>query len=516
MTNNIPEKDIVNETIKLVEDNASDDYTDIGSLNNNNEKHLMEEIFYSGVIIKNNYVLLKKIGSGSNANVWITFDILRQNYCAMKIQDNLCYHDGHKEVEIIKKINKYQNEIHKEHFYCVNMNDCFVFCESEEDKFVCSIYELYAGSLGMVLQNGKFKYGLPIPIVKTITRQLLIALSVLHEELQIIHTDIKPENILFKGIFEDHRIIMKLFEESGFQEKYKALCSLNLSEEIFEKELDDLAVQCVQAIDALDIYVGGCEEEFSQDEEDFDENVYDDDLQNDNDNSDESGERDVKKFNERRQSVDDLIEYLQYTQIHDMDEEAGYDFEEILNKKATTSDPYDIIDEKYLTNCTIALTDFGNSYFYKERTRNEIQDRKCRAPEIILDLNYGFACDMWSVSCVVYELLTGYSLFGLYNVPLNHDIHHLYLMEKIFGSIPISMKKLSKRKKFLFDKTRNYHIKNISEFEPVSLKEILIKQHKMNEKDANEVIEFLMCCFKFNPSQRYTASQLLKHKWLSN
>ncbi|GFH33417.1 protein kinase domain-containing protein, partial [Haematococcus lacustris] len=38
--------------------------------------------------------------------------------------------------------------------------------------------------------------GVPIPIVRNLARQMLVGLDYLHRELQIIHTDFKPENVM--------------------------------------------------------------------------------------------------------------------------------------------------------------------------------------------------------------------------------------------------------------------------------------------------------------------------------
>jgi serine/threonine-protein kinase SRPK3 len=38
--------------------------------------------------------------------------------------------------------------------------------------------------------------GIPIPVVKRIAKQVLMGLDYLHRECGIIHTDLKPENVL--------------------------------------------------------------------------------------------------------------------------------------------------------------------------------------------------------------------------------------------------------------------------------------------------------------------------------
>jgi serine/threonine protein kinase len=57
------------------------------------------------------------------------------------------------------------------------------------------------------------------------------------------------------------------------------------------------------------------------------------------------------------------------------------------------------------------LIDFGAScedcttgFFY-------VQSRYYRAPEIVLGLDYDHAVDMWSVGCVLYEMVVGSPLF---------------------------------------------------------------------------------------------------------
>ena len=206
--------------------------------------------------------------------------------------------------------------------------------------------------------------------------------------------------------------------------------------------------------------------------------------------------------------------------MHDFDAECGYDFDSVLNNRPNTTDFKTIVDDSNILNCEIALTDFGNSYFYEKRTKNEIQDRRYRAPEVVLDFNYDYGCDIWSFACVIFELLTGFVLFdpldAPISAPLNRDIHLLYLMEKTLGEIPISMKKASKRNRFLFDKKRNYHIKNIEPFVKKPLKEKLIKQFLFSEQEATEISDFLMCGLKYIPSQRMSAKNMLNHPWLKN
>ena len=57
------------------------------------------------------------------------------------------------------------------------------------------------------------------------------------------------------------------------------------------------------------------------------------------------------------------------------------------------------------------VIDFGSSCFEDERLYTYIQSRFYRAPEVLLGLPYGPAIDVWSLACILAEVLTGYPLF---------------------------------------------------------------------------------------------------------
>uniref|UniRef100_A0A8C2FJH9 Dual-specificity tyrosine-(Y)-phosphorylation regulated kinase 2 n=1 Tax=Cyprinus carpio TaxID=7962 RepID=A0A8C2FJH9_CYPCA len=58
----------------------------------------------------------------------------------------------------------------------------------------------------------------------------------------------------------------------------------------------------------------------------------------------------------------------------------------------------------------IKVIDFGSSCYEHQRVYTYIQSRFYRAPEVILGARYGMPIDMWSLGCILAELLTGYPL----------------------------------------------------------------------------------------------------------
>ena len=60
--------------------------------------------------------------------------------------------------------------------------------------------------------------------------------------------------------------------------------------------------------------------------------------------------------------------------------------------------------------------------------------RHYRAPEVILQLDWSFPCDLWSMGCLLVELFTGKPLFQTFD-----NREHLRMMEVILGSFPRGM-----------------------------------------------------------------------------
>uniref|UniRef100_A0A3B3CHL2 non-specific serine/threonine protein kinase n=1 Tax=Oryzias melastigma TaxID=30732 RepID=A0A3B3CHL2_ORYME len=64
-------------------------------------------------------------------------------------------------------------------------------------EHVCMVLEVLGDQLLRWIVRSNYT-GLPLPCVKSILRQVLQGLDYLHTKCKIIHTDIKPENILLR------------------------------------------------------------------------------------------------------------------------------------------------------------------------------------------------------------------------------------------------------------------------------------------------------------------------------
>ena len=66
---------------------------------------------------------------------------------------------------------------------------------------------------------------------------------------------------------------------------------------------------------------------------------------------------------------------------------------------------------RVLKNPEIRLIDFGSATFDHEHHSTIVSTRHYRAPEVILELGWDQACDVWSIGCIVFELALGFTLF---------------------------------------------------------------------------------------------------------
>lgn len=85
----------------------------------------------------------------------------------------------------------------------------------------------------------------------------------------------------------------------------------------------------------------------------------------------------------------------------------------------------------------IEIADLGNGCWEHYHFQPEIQTRQYRSPETILRNHYDYTADLWSLACMIFELLTGDFIFDpvkVENVPKNEN--HLQQVVEIIKNFP--------------------------------------------------------------------------------
>lgn len=524
---------------------AENDNESVGSNDNESDKSQSdsedpgeseEAVIYKGLLLNKKYVLLDQVGAGSFSTVWLAYCFKEKKYFAIKIIGVDHYNLAVDEVNFYKKIATKSNTPGSK--YLMRMTESFSYVSSE-GKHACIVFDLMAGSLATFLDTGKYKYGFSVPIVKRITKQLLLGMKFLNYEMKLIHTDLKPENVLLEGINNQTLNVISEFENTNFQENVDSLIeqfAKKKNKDQLYQQITDLALLTVEQIELARLrdQLGGDDtEDESEDESDEsvdailsvdDESDTSSEMESDeeSDTSDESSsesndeklnKRRKKKLNSRTQSIDDFEDYLG-EEPKDVDLDELEDWNEVLNNRVNSKDKVALVDDKYISACQVRISDFGNVCSVFEKEKDEIQTRHYRAPEIILDCNYNASCDVWSLGCIIFELLTGYVLFHPTKKPLNKDTQQLYMMEKLLGKIPTRLIAGSKRGKIFFDPKNNYRLRHVKPFETHPLEKRLVEQFLFTPEEAKDIMSFLGYVLVYE--NRPSVADCLEHPWIKN
>ena len=65
-----------------------------------------------------------------------------------------------------------------------------------------------------------------------------------------------------------------------------------------------------------------------------------------------------------------------------------------------------------VANFRLKIADLGNACWVHHHFQPEIQTRQYRSPEVILGINYNETADIWSLACMIFEMMTGDFLFS--------------------------------------------------------------------------------------------------------
>jgi len=99
------------------------------------------------------------------------------------------------EIKLLKKVVE-ANPDHPGRKHVVSLLDSFEH-KGPNGVHVCMVFEVLGENLLGLIKRWNH-LGIPMPLVKQITKQVLLGLDHLHRECGIIHTDLKPENVLIE------------------------------------------------------------------------------------------------------------------------------------------------------------------------------------------------------------------------------------------------------------------------------------------------------------------------------
>ena len=613
----------------------SPQYTD----SNNSEDEGLEDYkiegyhpVHIGEILLERYVIMQKLGYGHFSTAWLALDSKYGNYVAIKIQksEERYIWAAYDEVEILQELAKhyfdkewlnslkeyYKNEPEKlktiekkENSHVVQLLNSFIY-HGQNGKHFCMVFEVMGVTLLELIKRYNYR-GLPIPLVRVITKQILIGLDFLHRMCNIIHTDLKPENILVCLTNDELRNIQetgtfnikdKKKKKVGVEQGQFSIGEMLRARKELDKERKKIEIRQIKKLERAGLSQQEIESKIKKimDREDKDDlnNIDDNNIENivnvnnfdldelierprissvpkninsleEKKNNNKNKNNNINKIDENNINNENSSEKLPKNKILCPDEIDEYE----MIKNSNSNSPhyefnlinYTLILQNYLkeknrllhdenyrkfimlrnkiilekksneekvsilrdidnyfsrrgpevdSSIEVKICDIGNACWFNHHFSTIIQTRQYRSPEVILGIHYNETSDIWSLACVVYELITGDFLFNpITGEDFCKNDSHLSKFMEICGKMPKNFVERGLVWKKYFDK--NGKLKRIKDIRHLSLKNILVQKHHIKENEAQALVDFLMPMLEYYPEKRISARELLRHPWLN-
>uniref|UniRef100_A0A8K9UHA8 non-specific serine/threonine protein kinase n=1 Tax=Oncorhynchus mykiss TaxID=8022 RepID=A0A8K9UHA8_ONCMY len=148
-----------------------------------------------GDLFNGRYHVIRKLGWGHFSTVWLAWDIQVKRFVAMKVVKSAEHYTetAVDEIKLLRSVRNTDPDDPKREMVVQLLDDFKI--SGINGTHVCMVFEVLGHHLLKWIIKSNYQ-GLPLPCVKTIIRQVLQGLDYLHTKCEIIHTDIKPENIL--------------------------------------------------------------------------------------------------------------------------------------------------------------------------------------------------------------------------------------------------------------------------------------------------------------------------------
>ncbi|KAJ4971023.1 hypothetical protein NE237_004122 [Protea cynaroides] len=444
------------------------------------------------------YVVQSKLGWGHFSTVWLTWDTHNSRYVALKVQKSAQHYTeaAMDEITILKQIAEGDPDDNK---CVVKLLDHFKH-SGPNGQHVCMVFEYLGDNLLTFIKYTDYR-GMPLHVVKEICFHILVGLDYLHRQLSIIHTDLKPENVLLLSMIDPAKDPRKsgaplilpatkdksVFESGAAKDIKSSNGDLTKSQKKKIRRKAKRAAQgCMGQEAAEDSEV---EPKTSGAEATISDTKVNADL------SEDQSSTSVCK-DKSSSAADVLKDFSKASQSYKRGSRS-------TRQKLSAS-----VDLK------CKLVDFGNACWTYKQFTSDIQTRQYRCPEVLLGSKYSTPADLWSFACICFELATGDVLFDPHSGDnFDRDEDHLALMMELLGMMP---RKIALGGQYSRDFFNRYgDLRHIRRLRFWPLNKVLVEKYEFREQDAHDMADFLVPILDFVPEKRPTASQCLLHPWLS-
>ncbi|KAH9923759.1 kinase-like protein [Epithele typhae] len=163
---------------------------------------------------------------------------------------------------------------------------------------------------------------------------------------------------------------------------------------------------------------------------------------------------------------------------------------------------------------TVKIADLGNATWVEHHFTDDIQTRQYRCPEVILGAKWGPSADIWSIACIIFELITGgdYLFDPASGSRYSKDDDHIAQIIELMGEFPKSLAFSGKYSSDFFN--RRGELRHIQKLRFWPLEAVLHDKYLLPKEEADMIASFLTPMLRLNPDKRAKASELIHHAWL--
>ncbi|XP_070794235.1 SRSF protein kinase 3 isoform X4 [Pituophis catenifer annectens] len=528
-----------------------------------------------GDLFNGRYHVVRKLGWGHFSTVWLCWDIQRKRFVALKVVKSAVHYTetAVDEIKLLKCVRDSDpNDLKRENI--VQLIDDFKI-SGINGVHVCMVLEVLGHQLLKWIIKSNYQ-GLPIPCVKSILCQVLQGLDYLHTKCKIIHTDIKPENILLcvdesyirrlaaeatlwqqtggpppsgsaalhprkacPGVMSDGAVTWgPLISQNGklsknkrkkLKRKQKRQSQL-LAERLRDlQQLEDLAATNAGTSKSTETTEGHCSCPISVSG---------------------GGEPSGGSLACSPQSLTSSSGFYTHnaydscnghsppgTASHHVSPDSatsgfsgslfsGSALSGVSNQRERGGllSPSTFGTSEFLVNplepqnadkIRVKIADLGNACWVHKHFTEDIQTRQYRALEVLIGAVYSTPADIWSTACMAFELATGDYLFEPHSgEDYTRDEDHIAHIVELLGDIPPHFALSGRYSREYFNRRGELrHIKNLKHW---GLYEVLVEKYEWPLEQAAQFTDFLLPMMEYIPEDRATAAQCLEHPWLNS
>ncbi|KAI7865603.1 kinase-like domain-containing protein [Spinellus fusiger] len=478
--------------MKSVSEDSAHEYTDEeSSLSDEEEDHKdykkggYHPVAIGDIFHNQRYLIIRKLGWGHFSTVWLAKDRQMNSHVALKIVKSATHYteSALEEVKILERV-KAADPNAPGRQYIAQLLDHF-WHMGPHGKHMCMAFEVLGQSLLSVIKRYRYK-GIPAPMVRRISKQVLEGLDYLHRECGIIHTDLKPENVLVcipeveQWIQQDSEVI---HGEERVQQTYveKAKDTPHtIANENSNTDSTESAVLVETPVTSDETMTKSRKKRLK---------------------------KKMKKAANKRVGDDtNLLEaQTMALSLSTVLPTAALDFS---NKSSLGEESTQAFD-----HITVKIADFGNACWTHGDYTHIIQTRQYRSPEVIVGAKWTERADMWSVACLIFELLTGDYLFDPRSgKKYDKDDDHLGQMVELMRAVPRSLTTEGEYSTDFF--TRKGELRRIKKLRYRRLRDILHDSFQVEPLEADRISDFLSPMLEVDRHKRADARTMLGSSWL--